>query len=1221
LSAISINSGLDYAGKTFSGRVTGIAADPTNANIVYVAAAGGGVWKTTDAENSSPTWTPLTDNIPGTTDSMGAIAIAPSYPHVLYAGTGEANNSVDSNYGEGILVTKDGGSTWTLENPGGMFTGLTVSKIAVDPTNADVAYAAVGNVGENKAYIPGAGLYKTTDGGVTWTNTTAAITTSAAFSDAVLDPSSPSTVYAAVGAFYGDAANGIYKSTDGGGSWTLLTGFPNGISDGRISLAISPSNPLVLYAVNGALVGVEESTDGGNTWTYRQTPYFFTATDNSGNILGGSQGDYDLTIAVDPTSPSTVYIGGSEENWGMYFGKMYESTDGGANWTEMVRDDTLSAAIHPDIHAFTFDASNRLLVGSDGGVYRRETDPNPGYYGFLWSDLNGDLNTIQFYGIAISPTNPQRAVGGSQDNGLAFWDGTTWKEEITGDGGPVRYSQQNGNLVYATLPPASVGSDCVKVSTDGGSTWSTGNIGFSTLIDYSPALAVDPNDGTRVAVAADQLLLGSTDSNGKVTWTQVTQVGTPVWNPHQKPVDSIALVGKTIYASTGGQQSNSSQVFVSTNGGATWAEDDLPGGSGHVSQILADPTNPSTAYAVVNRFTSGAGHVFKTTDDGQSWIDVTGNLPNLPTWSIQADWTKNVLYVGTDDGVYASANNGSTWSRFCTGLPYAQVFSLDYNAGLNILAAGTHGRGMWEASPPPFDSVTVTAANASANFSTQAQTINLSATVVDRSHPGTTVGEGAVTFTVRDGSNQAIGSAQGNVSGGKASAAFSLPADHAGNYTIAVNYADGQGTFLDGGDDNGTLTIPSEPVTVTAADDSANFNGTQAQTISLSATVVDSSHPGVTVGEGVVTFTVKDAGNHAIGNVQGNVSGGKAIANFSLAAGQAAGKYTIAVSYADSLGTFVDGGDTDGTLTVTGGNVTVTAGNASAVYSPSVAEFVSLSARVVDSADPGVTVNEGVVTFTVLDAGNHKIGSAQGAVFSGNANAFCYLPAGQPAGAYTIAVGYADGLGEFVDGGDHYGTLTVTGEPVTVRSGFHLVTFNTQAQLVALDALVTDGGTVPGEGVVTFTVLDASNHVVGTAQGTVQAASFGGSAHANFLVPGGLAPGFYVIAVGYADSPPNYVDAGDYNSTLQVLPGTGGGRHPLRAQLFSVRVGKHKTRLMVEVFDLVTGGMVESLVSPFQSPAYRAISLVPLYSPDGTLQSLLLTARKGKREVAVRLPV
>src|SRR5262249_38904631 len=159
----------------------------------------------------------------------------------------------------------------------------------------------------------------------------------------------------------------------------------------------------------------------------------------------------------------------------------------------------------------------------------------------------------------------------------------------------------------------------------------------------------------------------------------------------------------------------------------------------------------------------------------------------------------------------------------------------DYNAGLNILAAGTHGRGMWEVSPPPFDSVTVTAANASASFSTQAQTINLSATVVDSSHPGTTVGKGVVTFTVRDGSNQAMGSAQGNVSGGKASAAFSLPADHAGNYTIAVNYADSQGTFLDGGDNNGTLTIPGDPVTVTAADASATFSSISAQTVGLSA--------------------------------------------------------------------------------------------------------------------------------------------------------------------------------------------------------------------------------------------------------------------------------------------------------------------------------------------------------------------------------------------------
>ncbi len=151
----------NLTGTTNSGRVTGIAADPSNASIIYAATAGGGIWKTTDGGKD---WTSLTDSIPNTTDSIGAIAVAPSNANVLYAGTGEANNSPDSNYGEGILVSTDGGTSWTLENPNGVFTGRTVSKIVVDPTNSNIAYAALGDNGANGVH-DGTGIFKTTDEG------------------------------------------------------------------------------------------------------------------------------------------------------------------------------------------------------------------------------------------------------------------------------------------------------------------------------------------------------------------------------------------------------------------------------------------------------------------------------------------------------------------------------------------------------------------------------------------------------------------------------------------------------------------------------------------------------------------------------------------------------------------------------------------------------------------------------------------------------------------------------------------------------------------------------------------------------------------------------------------------------------------------------------------------------------------------------------------------
>jgi photosystem II stability/assembly factor-like uncharacterized protein len=252
----SIPNGLDPGNTPVTGRIAAVAADPTNANTIYVAAAGGGVWKTTDG---GTTWSPLTDN--QATLSMGAIAVAPSNPNVIYAGTGEADNSIDSFYGRGILKSTDAGATWTLltGNAGvNEFDRRSISKIVVDPTNANTVYVALTWGTENGVWPSSYGIYKSTDGGQTWTNSTAGITTDryAFFTDVVLNPTNPQTLYAAVGTFVArgangeiaNAANGVYKSTDGGTTWSIAGDFPMGTGDGLIKLAIAPSAPQTLFA-------------------------------------------------------------------------------------------------------------------------------------------------------------------------------------------------------------------------------------------------------------------------------------------------------------------------------------------------------------------------------------------------------------------------------------------------------------------------------------------------------------------------------------------------------------------------------------------------------------------------------------------------------------------------------------------------------------------------------------------------------------------------------------------------------------------------------------------------------------------------------------------------------------------------------------------------------------------------------------------------------------
>jgi photosystem II stability/assembly factor-like uncharacterized protein len=684
------------ANETFSGRIVGIAPSPTDPNTIYIAAASGGVWKTSDGGS---TWTPLTDD--QMTLSMGAIALAPGNPNVIYAGTGEANNA-GSSYGRGILVSTDGGASWTLTG-NSVFDRLAISQIAVDPTDPNTAYAAVSDFDKNgRPFAGGTGIYKTTNGGTTWTNLTSSIDTFDPYSAVVIDPNNHNTVYMAIGDVfgnpYGTGGNGVYKSTDGGTSWTKLGGgLPTDANAiGRITLAIAPSNSQVLYvsmsgtghtgsSSSGTLFKMMRSDDGGSTWN--------DLTGGTPNYMA-FQGDYDTTLIVDPANPAVVYAGGAA---GPAFGELpalIRSTDSGATWSGL---DLTTGAVtpHADHHGIAFDANGRLLDGDDGGIFRLDS-PSP----VQWSDLNGNLSTIQFVGIGLSPTNPQVAIGGSQDNGIALYNGNPiWAQTDGGDGGFAKFSPTNPNRVYHQAPPGSFGDGFFRRSDDGGHTWV--NKTSSLVADqnnqnfYAP-FVVDPGNGDRVLYGTDRIW---ETTNGGDAWAAISPVlvGTSTY------VDAIGVAASdanTVYASFGGQFANSSKIFVTTNHGTSWVEHDLPSGTGRVADLEVDPANAQVAYAVVAQFTGGGKHVYRTADGGVTWTDISGNLPDLPTWTLQIGKqpSGDVLYIGNDDGVYVSTDLGGSWSRLGVGLPHVEVDQLQLNASLGILGAGTYGRGMWELS-------------------------------------------------------------------------------------------------------------------------------------------------------------------------------------------------------------------------------------------------------------------------------------------------------------------------------------------------------------------------------------------------------------------------------------------------------------------------------------------------------------------------------------------
>jgi photosystem II stability/assembly factor-like uncharacterized protein len=679
-----------------SGRLTGIAVDPTNPNNIYVTPAGGGVWKTT---NGGTAWTPLTDA--QVTLSMGAIALAPSNPNQIYAGTGEANNAADSNYGRGILTSSNGGATWSLSTgPGGVFSNnrLTIAQISVHPAIANTAYAAVasGAFALNGTSNGGTGIYQTTDGGSTWTNMTQANGQDSinSWTAVVVDPNNPSIIYAALGPFFGNVASGVYRSTDGGSTWSLLSNAPFGSGIGRIALAVAPSanvtNSHVLYVAISSPSTYGLQYFGRSDNADAATPTFTNLTAGTPNFLD-QQGWYDIVIGVDPANPAVVYASGVV-NYSTNMQLVIRSINSGGSWSDI---STVGGIMpHTDSHAMAFDSSSRMLLGTDGGIWRYD----PAGLG-SWTGLNGNLNTIQFEGIGLHPTNSAIAIGGSQDNGTALYTGSLiWAETDGGDGGFAKFSSTNGSRVYHQIPNASFGTNFFRRSDDGGNIWNTKTSSIDADVNnqnfYAP-FVVDPGNGDRVLYGTNRVW--ETTSGGDI-WTNISDVNTAGFNNAGKFVDAIGLAPSdvnTIYAATGGEFAASSQIFVTTNHGALWTEHDL-GVAGRVNDLQVDPASAQIAYAVINTFNNPNGQVYKTINGGVNWTNITGNLPILPVWSLQIDHASGALYVGADDGVYVTINGGTTWSRFATGLPNAQVYQLELNTHLHILGAATHGRGMWE---------------------------------------------------------------------------------------------------------------------------------------------------------------------------------------------------------------------------------------------------------------------------------------------------------------------------------------------------------------------------------------------------------------------------------------------------------------------------------------------------------------------------------------------
>ena len=658
-----------------SGRVIAIAIDPRDNNVVYIGAAEGGVWKTTDG---GQTWTPLTDNQPSLAN--GAIAIDPNHPDTVYVGTGEEDFAYDSYYGAGILKSTDAGATWT--DIVGPFLRDSIGAIAVDPSDSKVLLCTSRK-----------GVWRSADAGQTWTPTLSAT----AGISVVFDPTNGSSAYATLGYPYtgGDPNNGVYHSTDGGLTWKRANGsgttaLPTA-NVGRIEIAMAPSSPSTLYAqiedagdsTFGRLLGIYKTIDGGATWN--QLPV-------ANLSLWGNQLWYSNTIRVSPSDPNVVWAGALEA---------YRSLDGGNTWSELPYNGTNNTFIHVDFHALAFTPDgSKLYLGNDGGVWST-TDISG--RNVNWTELNDTLDITQFYpGMSVDPTNPLIALAGAQDNATQRYSGDMkWSSVACGDGAYTVIDPTYPAIAYTTCGTVSGAAIGRTLNVSGSSPWIQTFYGIdpNDRVPFIGPLVMDPSNPQTLYYGTYRLWQ-TRDGAGR--WNAISP---DLSGGHQAgTVRAIAVApsdSNTVYAAT-----DNGRVQVTRNAGdgagASWTDvsADLP--SRTATRVAVDPLDPATAYSAFSGFSGpGQGHIFKTTNAGSSWTDISGNLPDVPVNDSVIDPDlPGTIYIGTDIGVLVSTDNGSTWSTLGNGLPNVVVQSLVLDRHSRVRRAATHGRGAWEILAP-----------------------------------------------------------------------------------------------------------------------------------------------------------------------------------------------------------------------------------------------------------------------------------------------------------------------------------------------------------------------------------------------------------------------------------------------------------------------------------------------------------------------------------------
>ncbi len=652
------------------GRITDIEIPSDQPDTYYIGAASGGIFKSTDAGES---WIPLFDDQPML--SIGDLEISTANNQVIWAGSGEPNAGGGSLAydGNGVFKSVDGGATWVHK---GLPEVGSIAKVKMDPNDDQTLFvAAMGPLFRNDT---NRGLYKTTDGGESWEKVLY-ISDSTGVIDIAMHPENGDIIYVACwerirrpyARKYGGATSGIYRTLDGGNTWSeLSSGLPSNPSQkGRITLDISKSSPDVLYAgytdAMGNVEGMYRTNNGGNTWT----------TLNSDDLVNSGFQYWFEGVFVDPSNEDIIY------NLGIIVQK---SIDGGQTWFKAFTN------THVDHHALAFNPAipGEVLLGNDGGFYK---SPDEG----ITAVKNRTLPITQFYRFHVDPQNANKIYGGAQDNSTMRT--TTgglddWKIIYGGDGFQPLVDPTNTEVIYALSQYGELGK-----SINNGSNFSKVKNGIASgdRKNWDTPIAFNPMNAQVLYYGANRLYK---TIDGAANWSAISpdlSNGPYSGNLVYGTIISISvskLDSLIIYAGT-----DDGNVWVTQDGGTNWSNisTDLP--NRWVTKVLASQDDVDEVFVTFSGYRYGEdfGHIYKSINAGMSWLDISGNLPDVPVNDIEKDMWGN-LFIATDIGVLSSYDEGLSWEPLGIDLPSVVVTDLHIHEPSETLYAATYGRSAYK---------------------------------------------------------------------------------------------------------------------------------------------------------------------------------------------------------------------------------------------------------------------------------------------------------------------------------------------------------------------------------------------------------------------------------------------------------------------------------------------------------------------------------------------